>query len=182
MHELNYLIEKAAHGGYIFSYAVEKYQLSAAKFQAIKASPKDSKIANRHPHHQNNDEAYITALFWAFFSIGRLVSIFIATKFSASFMIFIDIVKIKFLNYFISTHNLNNLLIDWLLFVRVSDALVVVSKQSRLALHSHLHVGLILKQYNTDYIFAGRDLHRNDTLVLLFVIKAFNQFKKFFNF
>ena len=93
---LNNFILQAAHGGYIFSYAVEKYQLSAAKFHAIKVSPKDSKIANRHPHHQNNDEAYITALFWAFFSIGRLVSIFIATKFSASFMIFIDIVKTKF--------------------------------------------------------------------------------------
>jgi fucose permease len=50
-------------------------------------------IINRHHQHPQSDDAYITAIFWAFFSLGRLTSIFLATKFSASFMIFIDIVS-----------------------------------------------------------------------------------------
>ena len=52
-------------------------------------------IINRHHQHHQSDDAYITAIFWAFFSLGRLTSIFLATKFSASFMIFIDIVSIE---------------------------------------------------------------------------------------
>ena len=52
-------------------------------------------IINRHHQHHQSDDAYITAIFWAFFSLGRLTSIFLATKFSASFMIFIDIVSME---------------------------------------------------------------------------------------
>ncbi len=44
-------------------------------------------------NHKRNDDAYITASFWAFFSIGRLLSIFIATKITPSFMILIDLVS-----------------------------------------------------------------------------------------
>jgi fucose permease len=78
---------QASHGGYIFSYAVETYDL------APKHSTNHHKLMNKHPHSHNNNEAYITALFWAFFSIGRLASVFIATKISAPCMLFIDIVR-----------------------------------------------------------------------------------------
>jgi fucose permease len=82
---------QASHGGYIFSYTVEEYNLKTIKHVAVQNHTPSKQIMNRHNHSQN-DDAYITALFWAFFSIGRLVSIYIATKFSSSFMILIDIV------------------------------------------------------------------------------------------
>lgn len=83
---------QASHGGYIFSYIVEVYDVKPNRFSGFKNSTQNQRIMNRHHHNHHSDEAYITALFWAFFSIGRLASIFIATKFSASFMILIDII------------------------------------------------------------------------------------------
>lgn len=93
---LKYFSKKASHGGYIFSYAVETYDLASKHSGAFKDGTHNNKMMSRHPHSQNN-EAYITALFWAFFSIGRLASVFIATKLSAPFMLLIDIVR-----YFLS--------------------------------------------------------------------------------
>lgn len=102
---------QASHGGYIFSYIVEKYDIeSKSQSNKLHKLIKNDTLLNRHHYHHSdelkNDEAYITAIFWAFFSIGRLVSIYGATKFSASFMLFIDIVKIvnnimkvTFINY-----------------------------------------------------------------------------------
>ncbi len=91
INELFDTIVKAAHGAYIFSYAVETYELAPKHRTAFKNDTHSQRILNSH-HHHHNDEAYITALFWAFFSLGRLASIFIATKFSAPFMIFVDII------------------------------------------------------------------------------------------
>ena len=81
---------KASHGGFIFSYAVEKYDMKPAKFSSTLKNDSKTKLSVTRHHHQQ--DAYITACFWAFLSIGRLISIFISTKFSASFMIFVDIV------------------------------------------------------------------------------------------
>lgn len=87
---------QASHGGYIFSYLAETYDLKPEHLDAFKNSTNDQRVINRHQtptNKKHNDEAYITALFWAFFSIGRLASVFIAMKVSASFMVFVDIVK-----------------------------------------------------------------------------------------
>ncbi|RNA39544.1 Major facilitator superfamily domain-containing 4 [Brachionus plicatilis] len=81
---------QAIHGGYIYSYTVEKFQKEKSKFSSIK-NVNHKLIVNRH-HSHHIDDAYITAAFWAFFSIGRLVSIFLATKFSSSFMLLLDII------------------------------------------------------------------------------------------
>ena len=45
---------------------------------------------------KKNDDGFITASFWLFFAIGRLISIFIATKFTPLFMILVDIVSFLF--------------------------------------------------------------------------------------
>lgn len=43
-----------------------------------------------------NNDAYITATFWAFFSIGRFASIFVAKRLSPSYMIMLDLVSASF--------------------------------------------------------------------------------------
>ncbi|CAF0884729.1 unnamed protein product [Brachionus calyciflorus] len=82
---------QASHGGFIYSYTVDKYDRQSSKLASLKQDSKQKFLVNRH-HGQHRDDAFITAAFWAFFSLGRLLSIFIATKFSSSFMIFIDII------------------------------------------------------------------------------------------
>jgi hypothetical protein len=90
---------QATHGGYIFSYAVEKYDLKLDS-DLFKNSSNSKLVMSRH-HHHHLDDAYITATFWAFLSIGRLISIFLATKFTASFMMVADIVS-TFTIWFVS--------------------------------------------------------------------------------
>jgi hypothetical protein len=84
---------QASHGGYIFSYTEKEYHISVSKLPRFHNDTKNRLILNR--HHQESDDSFITATFWAFFSIGRLASIFIATKFSCAFMLSIDIVGSK---------------------------------------------------------------------------------------
>lgn len=59
---------QAAYGGYIYSYAVK----GPTKFH-------------------RSDAAYLNALFWGMFAMGRLLSIILATKLSPSFMLFCNI-------------------------------------------------------------------------------------------
>lgn len=101
---------KSSHGGFIFSYTVEKYDTVSTVFQKIKSKNGTEKKLLLTKHHRNGDDAYITALFWAFFSIGRLASIYIATKFSIVLMITVDIVRTTRW-YFKSTINKSIILI-----------------------------------------------------------------------
>lgn len=91
---------KSSHGGFIFSYTIEKYDTTEStkppplSSKSTSASSKKLTVSHIHRHHhENDDEAFITAMFWAFFSLGRLASIYIATKFSSAFMLSIDIVS-----------------------------------------------------------------------------------------
>lgn len=70
---------------------MEKFEIDKFKYSSIK-SASHKLIVNRH-HSHHIDNAYITAGFWAFFSIGRLVSIYLATKISSLSMLTIDIVR-----------------------------------------------------------------------------------------
>ena len=105
MSALVFLLEglMSSHGAYIFSYAMKTYdgnespsstsdvQRMDTKAGATAGSSHIERIA-RHHRQSLSDDAYITVVFWAFFSLGRLVSIYAATKFSASFMLLIDCV------------------------------------------------------------------------------------------
>lgn len=82
---------QATHSGYIFSYAFKKYDFPSAP---LKKANLTNVIHHHKIHASQSDEAYITASFWAFFSIGRLASIFLATKFTPAFMIVSDLIGI----------------------------------------------------------------------------------------
>lgn len=99
--------QKASHGGLIFSYTVEKYEVmigslkqhhqeqptgQTAHHTAAAAASKN--LTHLYMKKIKNNDAYITATFWAFFSIGRFVSIFVAKRLAPSYMILVDIVRV----------------------------------------------------------------------------------------
>lgn len=122
--------------------------MKQSKFSMLKNDTKNKLLVNRH-HHQQNDDAYITATFWAFFSIGRLISIFIAAKFSSSFMLSIDIVIILFFNYYL-IGRLISIIINkgWMFILDHFITHFINTPNYYTALHCHLPTRPIYKQYN----------------------------------
>jgi hypothetical protein len=69
---------------------------------------------------KKNDDGFITASFWLFFATGRLISIFIATKFTPMFMILVDIVSFLLLFVSCTTYFFKKILGWMLVFMHIN--------------------------------------------------------------
>lgn len=78
----------------MYSYVDGKYENMWSSLNHPKTIAKSHRNKTISFHNKfENDDAYITASFWAFFFIGRFVSIFISKRVSPAYMLMMDMVK-----------------------------------------------------------------------------------------